>query len=62
MEILAAASLYNVGVLLVLAFVRSPSLIIVTLIVSGFAWTSTMSMREMPSRKCECSSERMTPS
>jgi MFS family permease len=42
-QILAAASLYNVGVLLVLAFVRSPLLIIVTLIFSGFAWTSTMS-------------------
>jgi len=42
-QILATASLYNVAVLLVLAFVRSPSLIIPTLILSGFAWTSTMS-------------------
>jgi MFS family permease len=42
-QILATASLYNVGVLLVLAFVHSPYLIITTLIFSGFAWTSTMS-------------------
>src|SRR5271156_3525224 len=42
-KILAAASLYNVAVLLILAFVRSPALIIATLILSGFAWTSTMS-------------------
>jgi MFS family permease len=42
-QILATASLYNVAVLLILAFVRSPSLIIPTLILSGFAWTSTMS-------------------
>src|SRR6202000_1442754 len=42
-QILATASLYNVVVLLVLAFVHSPYLIIVTLIFSGFAWTSTMS-------------------
>ncbi|WP_158943945.1 MFS transporter [Granulicella sp. S190] len=42
-QILAASTLYNVAVLLVLAFVRSPSIIIGTLIFSGAAWTSTMS-------------------
>jgi MFS family permease len=42
-QILAAASLYNVGVLLILAYIRSPYLIIAALILSGFAWTSTMS-------------------
>ena len=42
-QILAAASLYNVVVLLILAFVHSPYLIIAALVVSGFAWTSTMS-------------------
>ncbi|WP_158794638.1 MFS transporter [Granulicella sp. L60] len=42
-QILAASTLYNVCVLLVLAFVRSPAIIIGTLIFSGFAWTSTMS-------------------
>jgi MFS family permease len=42
-QILATASLYNVIVLLILAFVRSPPLIIATLIFSGLAWTSTMS-------------------
>jgi MFS family permease len=42
-QILGASSLYNVGVLLVLAFVRSPSIIIAVLVFSGFAWTSTMS-------------------
>jgi len=42
-QILAAASLYNVAVLLVLAFVRNPYLIIATLVFSGLAWTSTMS-------------------
>ena len=42
-QILATATLYNVGVLLVLAFVRSPAIIIATLVGSGFAWTSTMS-------------------
>jgi hypothetical protein len=42
-QILAASTLYNVGVLLVLAFVRSPSIIIASLVFSGFAWTSTMS-------------------
>ncbi len=42
-QILAASSLYNVVVLLVLAFVRSPSIIIMALVLSGAAWTSTMS-------------------
>lgn len=42
-QILAASTLYNVVVLLVLAFVRSPSILIATLILSGAAWTSTMS-------------------
>ena len=42
-QILAASTLYNVVVLLVLAFVRSPYIIIGTLVFSGFAWTSTMS-------------------
>jgi MFS family permease len=42
-QILATATLYNVAVLLILAFVRSPYVIIVALIFSGAAWTSTMS-------------------
>jgi len=42
-RIIAAATLYNVLTLLALAYVHSPALIIVTLIVSGFAWTSTLS-------------------
>jgi MFS family permease len=42
-QILAAATLYNVVVLLILAFVRDPYLIIVALVFSGAAWTSTMS-------------------
>jgi len=42
-QILAASTLYNVAVLLILAFVRSPSIIIAALIFSGSAWTSTMS-------------------
>jgi MFS family permease len=42
-QILAASTLYNVVVLLVLAFVRSPSIIIAALVFSGAAWTSTMS-------------------
>src|SRR5271156_2494174 len=42
-RILAAASLYNVAVLLVMAFVHSPVLLIAALILSGAAWTSTMS-------------------
>ncbi len=42
-QILATATLYNVVVLLILAFVHSPALIIAALIFSGAAWTSTMS-------------------
>jgi MFS family permease len=42
-SILAAATIYNVAVLLILAFVRSPSIIIASLVLSGAAWTSTMS-------------------
>ncbi len=42
-QILTAATLYNVVVLLILAFVRNPYLIIAALIFSGAAWTSTMS-------------------
>jgi MFS family permease len=42
-QILAASTLYNVIVLLVLAFVRSPSIIIAALLFSGAAWTSSMS-------------------
>jgi MFS family permease len=42
-QILGTATLYNVAVLLIMAYVRSPSLIIVALILSGAAWTSTMS-------------------
>ena len=41
-SILAAATGYNVLTLVVMAFVRSPALLIATLIVAGFAWTSTM--------------------
>ncbi len=42
-QILTTATFYNVFVLLVLAYVRSPLVIIPALIVSGAAWTSTMS-------------------
>ncbi len=41
-RIIAAATVYNALTLVVLAKVRSPGLIIATLIVAGFAWTSTM--------------------
>jgi MFS family permease len=41
--ILAASTYYNVAVLLVLAFVRSPSFIIATLVLAGAAWTCTTS-------------------
>ncbi|WP_213806809.1 MFS transporter [Granulicella sp. dw_53] len=41
-RIIAAATLYNVATLLVLAFVHKPVIIILTLIIAGFAWTSTM--------------------
>jgi predicted MFS family arabinose efflux permease len=42
-QILTATTLYNVVALLILAFVRSPAVIIPALVVSGAAWTSTMS-------------------
>jgi MFS family permease len=42
-KIIAAATLYNVVPLLVMAFLHSPAIIIATLILSGFAWTSTLS-------------------
>jgi MFS family permease len=41
-RIIAAATLSNVGTLLVLAFVHRPSIIILTLLAAGFCWTSTM--------------------
>jgi MFS family permease len=41
-KIIAAATLYQVLTLVVLARVRSPEIIIATLMVAGFAWTSTM--------------------
>ena len=41
-RIIAAASIYIAGALLILAFVRNPAIIIITLVLSGFAWTSTM--------------------
>ncbi len=42
-QILATATLYNVYVLLILAFVKNPFVVIASLIFSGAAWTSTMS-------------------
>ena len=42
-QIIATGTLYNVFTLLVLAFARSPYIIIPTLILAGSAWTSTMS-------------------
>jgi MFS family permease len=42
-KIIATATLYNVVTLLILAFAHIPALIIVALILSGFAWTSTLS-------------------
>jgi MFS family permease len=42
-QILTATTLYNVVALLILAFVRSPGVIIPALVLSGAAWTSTMS-------------------
>ena len=42
-RIIATATLYNVITLLVLAFIHVPAVIIVILVFSGFAWTSTMS-------------------
>ena len=41
--IIAISTFYDVVTLLVLAYVRSPAVIIPTLVLSGFAWTSTMS-------------------
>ena len=41
-RIIAAATLYNTLTLLVMAFVHKPAVLILTLIVAGFAWTSTM--------------------
>ncbi len=42
-QILTTSTFYNVFVLLVLAYVRSPMVIIPALVVSGAAWTSAMS-------------------
>jgi MFS family permease len=42
-RIIAAATLYNVITLLILAFAHHSWLIIITLMLSGFAWTSTLS-------------------
>ena len=42
-RILAAATLYQAFTLLILAFVPTPAVIIPTLVLSGFAWTATMS-------------------
>ncbi|HTD96011.1 MAG TPA: MFS transporter [Edaphobacter sp.] len=42
-QIIATATLYNVATLLILAFVHMPAVIILALLLSGFAWTSTMS-------------------
>jgi MFS family permease len=42
-QIISTASLYNVVTLLILSFAHIPALIIVALILSGFAWTSTLS-------------------
>ena len=41
--LLTATSLYYVVALVILALVRSPAMLIVTLLGAGFAWTSTMS-------------------
>jgi predicted MFS family arabinose efflux permease len=41
-KIIAASTIYNAGTLLVLAYVRSPFIIVPTLVVGGFCWTSTM--------------------
>jgi MFS family permease len=41
-KIIAASTIYQAITLLVLAFVRSPAIIIPTLIGGGFCWTSTM--------------------
>ncbi len=41
-QIIAIATFYNVATLLVLALVKIPGVIIPTLMLSGFCWTSTM--------------------
>jgi len=41
-HIIAAATFYNVFTLIVIARIHRPSIIIATLIVAGFTWTSTM--------------------
>ena len=42
-HIIALSTLYNVATMLVLAYIRTPYIIIPALILSGAAWTSTMS-------------------
>jgi MFS family permease len=41
--LLAGTSLYYIGALLILAFVKIPWLVILALVIGGFCWTSTMS-------------------
>ena len=41
-RIIAVATLYQAVTMLVLAYVRTPSIVIAALIFAGFAWTSTM--------------------
>jgi MFS family permease len=41
-RIIAVATIYQAFTLAVLAYVRSPAVIILTLVIAGFAWTSTM--------------------
>jgi MFS family permease len=41
-KIIASATIYQAFTLGVLGYVRSPAIIIATLVVAGFAWTSTM--------------------
>ena len=41
-NIIAVSTFYNVVTLLILAFVHYPAILIIALILSGFAWTSTM--------------------
>ena len=43
-QIIAASTFYDVATLLILAYSHYPAVIIPALILSGFAWTSTMSM------------------
>ena len=42
-RLLAATSVYYIAALLVLGWVRSPTLVLLTLLGAGFCWTSTMS-------------------